>query len=66
MATNVVVLLRNEKGRQLVREKCTAAGLDITVLEQLINAELDQAGKRKKHGLWQDFDEIFGELDEED
>lgn len=66
MATNVVVLLQSEKGRRLVREKCEAAGLDLTVLERLINAELDYVGKLRKRGLRADFDEIFSELDEED
>lgn len=60
MATNVVVLMKSEKGRRLVREKCKAAGLDIGVLEELIDSELDQAGKLRKRGLWQDFNEIFG------
>jgi len=41
MTMNVVVLMRSEKGRALVREKCKAAGLDIAVLERLIAAELD-------------------------
>ena len=66
MTMNVVVLMRSEKGRALVREKCKAAGLDITVLERLIGAELDQVGKLRKRGLWEDFDEIFDDLDEDE
>lgn len=66
MARSVVVLLRSETGRKLVREKCKAAGLDIAVLEQLINAEIDQLGKLKKRGLRDDFDEIFDEMDAEE
>ena len=66
MAANVVVLLQSRNGRRLVREKCAAAGLDITVLERLIDAELDHVGKLRKRGITGDFDEIFGELDEED
>ena len=64
MAANVVVLMQSEKGRRLVRDKCKAADLDMWVLEQLIKLELDQAGKLKKRGLWQDFDEIFGASDD--
>lgn len=64
MSASIVVLMRSEKGRQLAREKCKAAGLGMQVLERLIELELDQAGKLKKHGLWQDFDEIFGASDE--
>ena len=66
MATNVVVLLQSENGRRLVRKKCESVGLDIAVLEQLIDAELDYAGKLRKRGLRGDFDDIFSELDEED
>jgi len=66
MATNVVVLLQSEKGRRLVRKKCEEAELDITVLEQLVDAELNYAGKLRKRGLGGDFDDIFGELDGED
>ena len=66
MTMNVVVLMRSEKGRALVREKCKSSGLDITVLERLIGAELDQVGKLRKRGLWEDFDEIFADLDEDE
>ena len=63
MTANVVVLMRSEKGRALVREKCAAAGLDMAVLERLIEAELNQVGKLTKRGLWVNFDEIFADLD---
>ena len=66
MATNVVVLLQSENGRRLVRRKCAEAGLEIAVLERLIDAELDHVGKLRKRGITGDFDEIFAELDEED
>lgn len=66
MTMNVVVLMRSEKGRALVREKCKASDLHITVLERLIGAELDQVGKLRKRGLWEDFDEIFADLDEDE
>ena len=66
MTANVVVLMRSEKGRALVREKCKAAGLDMAVLERLIEAELDQVGKLKKRGLWVNFDEIFADLDRDE
>ena len=51
MTMNVVVLMRSEKGRALVREKCKASGLDMAVLERLIGAELDQVGKLRKARL---------------
>lgn len=66
MASNLVVLMRSEEGRRLVREKCKVAGLDIDILERLIDAELDQVGKLRKRGIRSEFDDIFGELDEEE
>ena len=66
MATNIVVLLQSENGRQLVREKCKMAGLDMAVLEQLIDTELDHSGKLRKRGISEDFDGIFGALDREE
>ena len=65
MATNVVVLLQSEVGRRLVREKCKAAGLEISVLERLVNVELDHSGKLRKRGINGDFDDIFAALDGE-
>ena len=56
----------SEQGRRLVRDKCRADGLDMSVLEQLVNLELDQAGKLRKRGLWQDFDDVFGGLDSDE
>jgi len=66
MATNVVVLLQSETGRQLVREKCKTAGLDMAVLEQLIDTELDHSGRLRRRGIYENFDGIFTELDGEE
>ncbi|MCO6415213.1 hypothetical protein JYK14_03355 [Siccirubricoccus sp. KC 17139] len=55
------MLLNSEEGRALVRKKCRAAGIRIGVLEELIEAELDQQGKRRKAGLWEEFDRILDE-----
>nr|WP_256476121.1 hypothetical protein [Siccirubricoccus soli] len=54
-------MLNSEEGRALVRKKCRAAGIRIGVLEELIEAELDQQGKRRKAGLWEEFDRILDE-----
>lgn len=66
MSRDVVVLLKSLEGRKLVRTKCAAMGLDISVLEQLAEAELGQLGKMRKRGLWEDFDEIFDALEVEE
>lgn len=40
------------------------AGVKIGVLEELIEAELDQQGKRRKRGLWDEFDRILDDAAE--
>ncbi len=68
MSNDHVVLLRSEAGRKLVRSKCKKAGLDLSVLEQLIAIEMDQQGKLRKRGITDAFNEIFDniEIDAED
>lgn len=66
MPRNVVVLLNSDDGRSLVRSKCRAAGVRISVLEELIEAELDQQGKRRKAGLWDEFDRIIDAAEPEE
>lgn len=65
MSKDVVVLLKSPEGRKLVRSKCVEMGLDISVLEQLIDAEVGQLGKLRKRGLYEDFDEVFDAIEED-
>lgn len=65
MPKSHVVLLQSEEGRRLVCSKCAQAGLEISVLKQLIAAEIDQQGKLKKRGIREVFDEIFAGIDDE-
>jgi hypothetical protein len=62
MARNIVVLLNSEEGRALVKKKCRVAQVPISLFEELIEAELDQQGKKRKAGLWEEFDRILDEL----
>lgn len=61
MPKDVVVLLKSDEGRNLVKRKCRSAGIRIGLLEELIEEELDQQGKMRKAGLWEEFDRIFDE-----
>lgn len=63
MSQNIVVLLRSEDGKKIVREHCRRAGLRVSDLEQLIDAEMEQLGKKRKAGLWEEFDRIFDEIE---
>lgn len=61
MPRNVVVLLSTTEGRALLRQKCREAGLSVETLEALIEAELEQIGKQRKHGRTDAFDEILSQ-----
>lgn len=62
MPSNAVTILNSEEGRALVRRKCRAAKIPISVLEDLIKAELDQQGKKRRAGLWEEIDRILDDL----
>lgn len=66
MSRRVVVLLDSKEGRSLVKRHCRAIGLPISVFEELVNAELEQQGKKRKAGLWDEFDTILDGLDDEE
>nr|VFJ55926.1 MAG: hypothetical protein BECKFM1743A_GA0114220_101584 [Candidatus Kentron sp. FM]VFJ58591.1 MAG: hypothetical protein BECKFM1743C_GA0114222_102292 [Candidatus Kentron sp. FM]VFK11146.1 MAG: hypothetical protein BECKFM1743B_GA0114221_101694 [Candidatus Kentron sp. FM] len=66
MSRDVVVLLKSSEGRKLVREKCASMGLELGVLELLVEAEVGQLGKLRKRGLWEEFDEVFDTIEKED
>lgn len=66
MSRSVVVLLNSSEGRKLVRQRCRDAGLQMSDLEQMIEAEVEQLGKKRKAGLWEEFDRIFDALEAED
>jgi hypothetical protein len=66
MPKNIIVILNTEEGRSLVRRKCRTAKVRISSFEQLVDAELDQQGKQRKRGLWEEFDRILDEDVESD
>ena len=61
MANTGVVLLDSDTGRQIVKRHCRHDKISITVIEDLIAAEMEQAGKLRKRGMYERFDEIFSE-----
>jgi hypothetical protein len=63
LPSHIVVILAKPEGRRLVQEKCSENGFDIAFMEELVQAELEQIGKQKKIGLWEDFDDILDRMD---
>ncbi len=66
MSRNVVVLLNSSDGRKLIKRRCKELGIHMSDLEQLIEAEVEQLGKKRKAGLWDEFDRIFDAMDAEE
>lgn len=59
MADTGVVLFDSRIGRKILREACLRENIQITTIEDLILAELEQTGKLRKRGLHERFDEII-------
>lgn len=55
-----IVLLESGPGREALKKHCRPI-IKVKYFEALVEAELEQLGKRRKHGIWQRFDEIFNE-----
>lgn len=46
-----ISLLDKDSGRNALKRACRKAGVGIKVIEDLVEAELEQAGKLRKRGL---------------
>lgn len=66
MSRNVVVILDQKEGRQLVVRLCRKYGIRIAEFQELVDAELAQVGKQKKRGLFIEFDDILDRMDDVD
>lgn len=59
MSQDLVVLLSQEDGRQLVQQHCQRIGLAPADLERLIEEAIDKQPIHRRRALWQAFDEIL-------
>jgi hypothetical protein len=57
---NGIPLFDRGEAREALKRRCREAKVPIGLLEALVAAELDQVGKRRKTGLWEQFDELLG------
>jgi hypothetical protein len=44
---------------------CRKHNVRLAEFEELVGAEINQIGKQRKRGLWEDFDDILDRMDEE-
>lgn len=66
MPKNVVTMLDPEGlGRQVVRKLCKQHAIRIAEFEELVQAEVEQTGKLRKKGLWDQFDDILDRMEDD-
>lgn len=65
MSRNVVVILDQKEGRALVKRLCRKYGVRIAEFEELVSVQMEQVGKQRRKGLWQQFDDILDRMDED-
>jgi hypothetical protein len=46
--------------RSALRQRCRRARVSIRIIDELVQAELEQVGKRRRSGLFEKFDELLG------
>ena len=54
-----IVLLDKGPGREAMKRYCRAIGVSIQTIEKLVEAELDQVGKKRRHGIFEAFDSVL-------
>jgi len=65
MSRNVVVILDQKEGRNLVKRLCRKYSVRIAEFEELVHAQVNQVGKQRRRGLWAEFDDILDRMDED-
>jgi hypothetical protein len=56
---NGIPLFEQGEARDALKKRCREAGISITLLEELVEAELELIGTRGKYGLKKKFDELL-------
>jgi len=63
MPKNVVVLLDNPEGRALIKQECQNNNISFAEFTELVQAEVDQTGKKRKRGLYDIFDDVLDRIE---
>lgn len=64
MKSKGITLLDPGPGRDALKRRCRENKVSIATIESLVEAELEQVGKRKKRGLHERFDEILSSVED--
>ena len=65
MPKDAVVLFATKEGEALVRKHCRAAGIRLADLRELVEIEADQVGRKRKAGLWEQFEDVIDRMSED-
>ncbi|MDP3156599.1 MAG: hypothetical protein Q8N23_28265 [Archangium sp.] len=65
MKSKGITLLEPGPGRDALKRRCRDNKISISIIEQLVEAELDQVGKKVKRGLHERFDEILSAVEDD-
>lgn len=66
MPKEIVVLFSQKEGEDLIRKHCQKVGMKVEDLRRLIEEVVDKSAMQRRHGLWQAFDEVLDNLEEQD
>jgi hypothetical protein len=56
---NGIKILARGPGSDLLKRHCKAIGVPVELIRQLVDAEFEQVGKRRRRGLDERFDDIL-------
>lgn len=56
---NGISLLEKGEGRKLLKEHCRRIGVSVKTIEELVKIELDQVGRIRKRGLFEQFEDVL-------
>lgn len=56
---NLIPLFEQGDARDALKKRCRECKVPIATLEALVQAALEQVGKRSRRGLWEQFDELL-------
>jgi hypothetical protein len=62
---DAIPILTDPEARKLVREHCERAGITIDLLEELLHAESRVLGMGRRHGIFQELEEILSNIDDQ-
>ncbi len=60
-----IALLEKDSGRDILKKVCRKHNVKVQLIEQLVEAELEQVGKLRKRGLYDKFDDVLDQFIEE-